>query len=49
MIIHLIVGFSRLNDATKKEVVKETVCDALIGNANDVQTSDTSNLVKKSD
>ena len=41
------VDLSKLNDVVKNEVVKKTVYDELVIKVNAVQTTDTSNLVKK--
>ena len=38
---------SRVNDVVKNEVLKNTEYDKLVKNVNAVQTTDTSNLVKK--
>ena len=41
------VDWSNLGDAAKKEVVKKTWYDELVKNVNAIQTTYTSNLVKK--
>ena len=43
------IDLSKLSDAVKNEVVKQTEYNELVKKSNFIQTTDTSNLVKKAD
>ena len=43
------IDLSKLSDVVKNDVVKETKYDKLVKKVNAIQTSDTSNLVKRND
>ena len=43
----VLVDLSKLSDVVKNDVAKKTEYDLLVGKVNVIQTTDTSNLVKK--
>ena len=46
-LVPVLVNLSKLSDIVKNDVVKKTEYDELTNNVNTIQTTDTSDLVKK--
>ena len=46
-LVPVLVNLSKLSDVVKNDVVKKTEYDELTNNVNTIQTTDTSDLVKK--